>query len=236
MSLEVQPGAVFTASVDEAPTGLGGILGVRIEDQAGAEVFPRATASIVEEPAGSGSYDVTLTAPPVAGSYLIVWDTGDAEPAYATEPLTVSALLYTGPLYAAPTELREMLGVNSEVLPDSEARGLLSKACDLIDSRLGPRPIDATSGRKVVAGDFSAEPWRLVKLRDATLEVAKALFEDPGVESRQRARFVSGDVSANGFYGGAFGERVESLINDSGLRVNTARAGRNRRCRARSLR
>lgn len=133
--------------------------------------------------------------------------------------------------YATPEELRSKLGLDATVLPDDEAEGLIETACDLIDDRLGNRPVDPDTGRKVVTGD--EESWRVQKLAKATVEVAKALFEDPGLESRQRARFVSGDVSANGFYGPAFGERVESLINSSGLRVNTARLSKGRRGRMR---
>jgi hypothetical protein len=229
MSLDVQASNSFMVSVDGGPVGLTDTLSVRVEDLNGEEVVPRTTVGVLEQPVGSGTYVATLTAPPVAGSYLIVWDTGEAEPTYATEPLTVAALLYTGTLYAAPAELREMLDVNPEILPDSEAIGILTKACDLIDERLGVRPVDPATGRKVVLGDYADEAWRLTKLRDATLEVAKAIFEDPGLESRQRARYVSGDVSTNGFYGPAFGERAESLINASGLRVNRARMSNGRR-------
>lgn len=137
------------------------------------------------------------------------------------------------PYYATVEELRVKLGVDKAMLPDEEAVDLIEIAEDLIDARLGVRPVDETTGRKVVPDDEDA--WRIEKLAKATVEIAKAVFEDPGVESRQRARYISGDVSTNGFYGPAFGERAATLLNASGLQRNTARmsgGGRRRgRCK-----
>lgn len=138
------------------------------------------------------------------------------------------------PYYATADELRAKLKITEEaILPDDEATELLTIAEDLIDEQLGVRPINEDTGRKVDVEDESLKTWQLAKLRDATLEVAAVVFRDPGVESRQRARFVSGDVSVQGVYGPAYGERAEALLNASKLRVNTARmrgSGR-RRCR-----
>lgn len=137
------------------------------------------------------------------------------------------------PHYATADQLRTKVKADKAMLPDDEAIELLTEAEDLIDERLGVRPVDSETGRKVVIADYSDETWRTDKLRDATLSVAKTLFEDPGVAERQRARYISGDVSANGFFGSVFGERVEALINQSGLRVNTARMSGGRRPRLR---
>lgn len=134
------------------------------------------------------------------------------------------------PYYATVAELREKLGMDEEMLPEAEALALLSDAEDLIDERLLNRPADPDTGRKVVPAN--EEGWRVAKLAKGTLEIAKALFEDPGVASRRRASSESGDVSASGFYGPAFGELAEAAINASGLRVNRARmAGNRQRCR-----
>jgi hypothetical protein len=136
------------------------------------------------------------------------------------------------PYYATVKQLREKVKVeDEEVLSDAEAVQILTEAEDLIDDRLLARPIDPDTGRKVVLGDFQNETWRTDKLREATLGIAQAIFEDPGVTTRQRARFESGDVSSNGFFGGAFGERVDALLTASGLRVNTTRVSRGRRYR-----
>jgi hypothetical protein len=137
------------------------------------------------------------------------------------------------PYYATADALRAKLKLTEEMLPDEEAVELLIEAEDLIDERLGVRPIIEETGRKVEVEDESIRPWRLEKLAGATVEVAAVIFSDPGVTSRQRARFSSGDVSVSGFYGPAFGERSAALLNQSGFAVNTVRVsgcGR-RRCR-----
>lgn len=131
------------------------------------------------------------------------------------------------PYYATIEELREKVKVEEAMLPDDEATQILTEAEDLTDERLGVRPIDEDTGRKVVPAEEDA--WRIAKLRDATLEVAAVIFRDPDVASRQRARYTSGDVSVSGFYGAAFGERADALLNQSGLRANRARMSGGRR-------
>jgi hypothetical protein len=139
------------------------------------------------------------------------------------------------PYYATADQLRAKLKTSKDVLPDEEAIELLTEAEDLIDERLGVRTINEETGRKVDVEDETIKSWRLEKLASATVEVAAVIFSDPGVTSRQRARFSSGDVSVSGFYGPAFGERSAALLNQSGLVVNTARMSggprRHRRCR-----
>lgn len=134
------------------------------------------------------------------------------------------------PIYATAEELQKALGVNADILPDAEAVTLIETAEDLVDDRLGNRPIDEGTGRKVVPAD--EDTWRVKKLAQATIEVAKVLYEDPGVERRQRVRSVSGDISTSGAYGSPFGERFAALLTASGLRCNTARmSGGGRRVR-----
>lgn len=158
--------------------------------------------------------------------YRLLWkDTGGGE--FLSAPVYLSA---TATTYATPGDLRAKLGVDAEVLGDVEAAEILSAAEDLIDDRLGNRPVDEDTGRKVVPAEEDA--WRVEKLAKATLEVAAVLYRDPGVESRQRVRSVSGDVSTSGPYGPAYGERAESLLSASGLAVRFARASNRRRNRA----
>jgi hypothetical protein len=161
---------------------------------------------------------------------LIFLDSKDQEstptdPVYFTAPSASTS-------YAQPGDLRAKVGMSAEALPDTEAAQFISEAEDLIDERLGVRPVDPDSGRKVVPAE--EDEWRIAKLRDATLEVAAVIFRDPDVAARQRARFTSGDVSVSGPYGAAFGERADALLNQSGLRVNRARmSGSVRRLRTR---
>jgi hypothetical protein len=136
------------------------------------------------------------------------------------------------PYYASADDLRARLNVSEEMLPDEESVKLLSAAETLVDERLGNWPVNEETGRKIDVEDESIKPWRLEKLAGATVEVAAVIFEDPGVVSRQRARFSSGDVSVSGFYGPAFGELGAALLNQSGLVRNTARmSGGSRRRR-----
>lgn len=133
------------------------------------------------------------------------------------------------PYYATADELRAKLKVNAEVLPDEEAVELLEIAEDLIDDRLANRTVDDVTGRKVVPAD--EDDWRIDKLAKATVEVAANVWRDPGIESRQRARSTSGDVSISGVYGPAYGERAQALLNASKLAQPFATTGRRgRRC------
>ena len=92
---QVGPGGSFEEVVSNQPTGLAGVIGVRIVDNTGTTVDPRRTAGISEQPAGSGIYAVVLTGPASAGQYSIIWDTDPAgvlSPTNSTvHPLTVVA-------------------------------------------------------------------------------------------------------------------------------------------------
>lgn len=187
------------------------------------EVRTFSAAEITRE--GVGTYYVILDGEE-AGEWGYRWEaSGDIELA---EPgsIYVKADEFTSPpasatLYATPAQLRTGLRLSVQVLSDDEAIAVLKEACNLVDDRLGVREVNPETGRKVTAADEDA--WRVQKLSEATVEVAKVLFDDPGAASRQRARFSSGDVSVSGFYGPAFGELAMSLLNASGLRCNRAR-------------
>lgn len=161
------------------------------------------------------------------GWYRITW-TDASSASFRSAPIYFAS---PNTSYATATELRAKLKVTAEMLPDTEAAELIVIAEDLIDERLGVRPIMAETGRKVAVADI--EGWRAAKLAGATVEIAAAIFSDPGMQSRQRARFSSGDVSVSGFYGPAYGEHAAALLNQSGLVRNTARmsGGTRRRCR-----
>lgn len=82
-------GDPFEATVDNAPTGLVGVIGYKIEDSLGNTVVARTTAGIVA--AAPTSYIASVAAAPAAGLYVFVWDTGGSSPTYATETMTVTA-------------------------------------------------------------------------------------------------------------------------------------------------
>lgn len=76
-----KPGATFYSELNNAPTGLVGVVGVRILRKSdSAEVLARTTKGIIETPAGSGHYVATLTAPSATGDYTVFWDTGEVTP------------------------------------------------------------------------------------------------------------------------------------------------------------
>lgn len=88
------PGQSFEATAQGFASGLAGTIGVRILDNVGGTTTPRVTAGIIESPASSGAYAVTLTAPITAGQYSIFWDTGVVSPTTtASEDLTVTSSL-----------------------------------------------------------------------------------------------------------------------------------------------
>lgn len=89
-----KPAQSFDATLQGAPTGLVGTLGVRIIDQpAGTLMLARTTSGISEQPVGSGIYSTALTAPAVNGTYLVVWDTGGLAPVFASEELQVAGVV-----------------------------------------------------------------------------------------------------------------------------------------------
>lgn len=91
MSVTTTPSGTLEVTLSGAPTGLTGTIGVRVTDGQGATTIARTTSGIVEYPSGSGIYTATLTAPAVAGQYVVVWDTGTVTPTTtATEDLTVT--------------------------------------------------------------------------------------------------------------------------------------------------
>lgn len=83
------PAAAFEAVVDFGITGLTGVIGARVVDNQGVTVVVRTTAGVLEDPAASAIYEVTLTAPVTAGQYTVVWDDGAGH--WAADDLIVTA-------------------------------------------------------------------------------------------------------------------------------------------------
>jgi hypothetical protein len=98
------PSASYEAVVDFGTSGLVGTIGVRVVDNQGITVDARTTAGIIEDPAASGIYEVTLTASSTAGQYTVVWD--DDAGHWAADDLVVTEdLPITTPSTPAGTEL-----------------------------------------------------------------------------------------------------------------------------------
>lgn len=73
--MQALPGAVITAVLEEAETGLVGTLGVQIRELiTNTIVRARSIDNIREQPPGTGNYVADLTAPVEFGDYQIVWD------------------------------------------------------------------------------------------------------------------------------------------------------------------
>lgn len=75
----VAPGGTFKTSFVGAPSGLAGV-SVEVVNNQGATTIPLTNVGVVEYPAGSGIYQVTLTMPvgTPAGQYAAVWTAGGA--------------------------------------------------------------------------------------------------------------------------------------------------------------
>lgn len=133
--MNVQPGASFEA-VAKFPTGLVGELGVRILDNQGATTVARVTAGIVEYPAGSGIYAITLTAPATGGQYTLAWDDGSDH--WAVEGLNVGAggaTIGSGTLYVTVDEMKEILRIQGgQTYADLAIQIAVQSATDLINA------------------------------------------------------------------------------------------------------
>lgn len=102
--IQAQAGQPFDAILEGAPTGLEGTLGVRVVDPTTeTTVVARTTAGIVEFPAGSGVYGVTLTAPALGANAApwpvsVLWDTvAGGAPLTPGAVFTEDLLVYSGP-------------------------------------------------------------------------------------------------------------------------------------------
>lgn len=130
------PSATFAATVADAATGLVGTIGVRIENSDGTNHTPRTVAGVVEVEAGSGTYvKADLVAPAVAGTYIVLWDTGGADPDFASEELVVTTSV---PVVAAGDLLDRVKARVDTDLADPELQLLIDEALQEIEDRYGP--------------------------------------------------------------------------------------------------
>jgi hypothetical protein len=170
-----RPGDAIEPTLEGAPAGLEGTIGVRIIDApTDAELVARTTVGIVERPAGSGIYTATLTAPADAGSYLVVWDTGGAAPTFAAEELVVTAagapaMAPAGPYLASREQLERYLrtapAVGRQAVLDGE---LLDDVLAAASSRIVQAVPDRTL-QPVPAGELDPPVAVTFTLRAQTL-------------------------------------------------------------------
>lgn len=161
----VNPSTSFEA-VAKFPTGLTGSIGVRIIDNVGATTVARTTAGISEYPAGSGVYQITLTAPDTRGQYTIVWDDGTH---YAVDDLVVTSSItgtVSGDTYATTDELFRILKIRNPTADQTAAgdRVMIAAAGEInaeIDLAEG---VDLTDAQLALAAqvnlDRAADLWR----------------------------------------------------------------------------
>jgi hypothetical protein len=147
-------------------SGLTGTLGVRITDNVGATTTARVTAGIAEYPAGSGIYEVTLTAPDDRGQYSLVWDDGTN---YAIDELVVTSSVtgaVAGDTYATVDELFRILKIRNATADQTDAgeRVLLAAAQEIDDEIDLADDVDLTDRQLAIAAqvnlDRAADLWR----------------------------------------------------------------------------
>jgi len=138
------PGLEFSATLVNAPAGLVGALGVRVDTTAGAAAVARTVAGIKEVPADSGIYTVTLEAPADEGFYLVIWDDGGEPPAFTSEELRVTG---------APVEANPLPGAGAYTpTPKDVARAIRSRTYTGDAATVE----DALTGGEL-AGDFNEQ-------------------------------------------------------------------------------
>jgi hypothetical protein len=147
-----KPSETFEA-VAQFTTGLTGTLGVRITDNVGATTTARVTAGIAEYPAGSGIYEVTLTAPDDRGQYSLVWDDGTN---YAIDDLVVTSSVtgaVAGDTYATVDELFRILKIRTPTSEQTDAgeRVLLAAAQEIDDEIDLADDVDLTDRQLAIA-------------------------------------------------------------------------------------
>lgn len=124
------------------------------------------------------------------------------------------------PYYLTADELRDYLSVTNLILTDDAALLIIEDAEDTIDEALGVRPVDLTTGRRVVQADVEA--WQWSKLKRATLKVAARYYSQPVDPTGGRWQRMKGpDFEVEGPMGSELGSDVEAVLNQSGLRQLT---------------
>lgn len=183
---QVEPGDLFEEVVGNQPTGLAGVIGVRIVDNTGTTTDPRRTAGITEQPAGSGIYVVVLTAPSTTGQYSMIWDTdpgGVITPENSTiHALTVVAVAITPSSASILCGLwfdPESLVCEGETVPVSDVA--VQEACEFLYIASGSQyPGICTSTVRPCQSDYGCwdgdcwscgPPYNTVKLLEPVVEI-----------------------------------------------------------------
>lgn len=154
--LEAVASAPFVAFAEDAPTGLVGQLGVRVEDANGNVVIARTTGNIIEI-ATAGVYRWSAVAPAVPGPYVLIWDTGGAVPVYSSELFQVTP----GSAYTPPGEITAVADLTDLAVLIPWAR----RACEgpfgpqvgqptLMDDQVYPMLADAASNIVLQSGSL----------------------------------------------------------------------------------
>ena len=161
--IRVAPGSSFEARVEAFPTGLTGTVRVRLLNNTGGTTFGPTTAGIVEDPAGSGSYVVTLAAPTETGEFTVFWDTGTVSPTTtATEELIVSVIGPT-PIDAATSFESRVQGfpsglvgtVRVQIVDNIGATVLAPRTTGIIEDPAGSGSYVTTLTAPAVSGHYS---------------------------------------------------------------------------------
>lgn len=145
--ITVRPGATFETSIDWGVSGLAGTIRVRLLNGSGGTAIAATTSGIVEFPATSGRYEVTLTAPGTAGQYQVFWDDGSVAVGHTApgdDVLVTSddpaAAGGTSNLYVSVADLKEILRQEGETYQDLAleiAVSSASRACDSYKRKRG---------------------------------------------------------------------------------------------------
>lgn len=93
--MNVAPGTEFLSTLEQGESGLVGTLEWKLVDADDGTAIAASTADIIENPAGSGFYVATRTAPTVRGVYVIFWspDGTFAPETSSTEELVVTSTI-----------------------------------------------------------------------------------------------------------------------------------------------
>lgn len=128
------------------------------------------------------------------------------------------------PYYAVADDLRAEAGVDSTTLPDASANRIIQDAEDIIDEELGVHFVDIDTGRKIVQANV--EPWRWIKLSRATTKLATRLYVEPDLVRETHHQHVAGpDFSFSRATTANYGDDIEALLNQSGLRRKMTHSG-----------
>lgn len=189
MTIYAAPGGTLEASLTWPLSGLAGTIGVRIIDTpSGSTILARTTSGIVENPAGSGLYYFSGTAPTIAGSYSVIWDDGSVAPGHtATDDLIVTysapGVLPSGPYLCSLADVKLALQFESDsTQKDAEITALLPTATRILEAYAQRNFTSPTAGgtikRLVFRGGFLSLPdlqagaaYSITRVIDATLLV-----------------------------------------------------------------